>query len=254
MKHFQRVCLAMLLAAILALPVFAAGGSVTLTSPAGDLQPGDTFTVEAVLENSTAVALGTVALDYDETVFTLAGGTCQVENAMFSEVLINEKAGTFFLLLPKKVSGTVFTFQFRVNTNATAGTYAISGEAALGDESGDSIPVKELRVNVSNPQAPTQAPEETAPPTQEPQPPATQPVSPTEPDAEPTVEAPSTVPTEEASTVPSTQTPATQPSATAPTSQPSVENPPKKDGGSWWILAVVLLAGAAGLIIWKKKK
>ena len=253
MKYIRCVCLLLALAVLLAIPVFAAGSSVTLTSTAQALKPGDTFTVDVLLENSDAIALGTVALDYDEKIFTLVGGTCHVENAMLGEVLVNEKAGTFFLVLPRKLSGKIFSFQFRLNGNVSNGTYEIGAEASIGDANGADISVKSLRVQVGQtavpeqgekPVPPTTAPEPTAPP---PQPPAQIPETRPAPGEEQTEVPPTVAPTEspvEGTTETPTVAPAVPPAAALP----------KEGGKPWWIVAVLLLGCVAVFVIWKKKR
>jgi len=131
MRTIRNLCLWLMLAAALATPVLAAGAGMTLQASPETVQPGDTFTVQAILENDKAVGLGTVALEYDEKVFELAGGRCLLENTMFGEVLLQEKAGTFLLMLPRKISGPVFSFDFRVKSNAAPGTMRLGQRPLL---------------------------------------------------------------------------------------------------------------------------
>ena len=149
MKFIRNVLFFLVLMAVLAAPVFAAGGQVALVPSAETVRPGDTFVVEAVLENTDAIAMGTVALRYDEQVFEMTGGACLVEGTLLGSVFPAEKVGTFFLLLPKKISGAVFTFEFRVKDNADPKIYEITAEASVGEDTGSSINVQSARIQVA---------------------------------------------------------------------------------------------------------
>ncbi len=121
---------------------------VALEVSAEEVEIGETFTVEAVLTNSEAIRLGTVALDYDATALELIGGSCHVAGANPGVVLPAQKAGTFFLAEAAAVSGTVFTFQFKVKEGAAPGAYTIGGEAAIGLEQGEAIGLAGTKVTV----------------------------------------------------------------------------------------------------------
>lgn len=139
MKKIIPVLLCVLLIGALALSASAADSSVTLNPSATNLELGDTFTVVAKLTNTEQIQLGTVALSYDESVFELTGGECHVEGANPALVIVDQKAGTFFLGAPKAVAGDIFTFNFKVKDNAAYGTYKITPTAAIGTSTGNEI-------------------------------------------------------------------------------------------------------------------
>lgn len=259
MRIVRNFCLWLILAVVLAMPVLATGTGVILQSSAETVQPGDTFTVEAALENSKAVALGTVALEYDEKAFELVGGVCLLENAMFGEVLIKEKVGTFLLLLPRNISGPVFSFTFRIKSNAAPGTYEIGAEAAFGDGKGSNVDVKGAEIKIGT-QTPTIDPnEETTGPT-----PPVEVVSPTtgetgNPDApaRPEETTPTTEQTQpDEATLVTEQTQPILPSQSQ--EQPEVTTPTApadNTGGHWWmVIPLILGCGIAVFVIQKKKK
>lgn len=256
MKAIRNLCLWLLLTAALTMPVLAAGAGMTLEVSVATANAGDTFTVEAVLENDKAVALGTVALEYDEKVFELVGGTCLLDNAMFGEVLLKEKAGTFLLMLPRKVSGPVFAFTFRVKTNAAPGTYKIGAEASVGDSQGSNVAVKGAEIQIGT-QVPTVTPNEK--PT-EPKPPVQVAPPTTGEPAHPKETAPTTEQTRPGEAVQATEQTQpilpTQSQGQPETILPTVgAEPTKNTDGSWWILIpLVLGCGIAVILIQKKKK
>lgn len=148
MKKIIPVLLCVLLIGALALSASAADSSVTLTPSATNLELGDTFTVVAKLTNTEQILLGTVALSYDESVFELTGGECHVEGANPALVIVDQKAGTFFLGAPKAVAGDIFTFNFKVKDNAAYGTYKITPTAAIGTSTGSEIAATAATVTV----------------------------------------------------------------------------------------------------------
>ena len=139
MKKLFTILLCALIVGALALSVSAAGSSVSITPSGTTLHRGDTFTIVANLTNSDPINLGTVVLSYDERVFELTGGTCHVAGANPAQVVVAQKAGTFFLGSASAVSGKIFTFNFKVKDNATFGTYTFSTTAAIGTSGGNRI-------------------------------------------------------------------------------------------------------------------
>lgn len=148
MKKRFSIILSALLVVVLAMTVSAADSSVSLTPSSTQLELGDTFTVVAKLTNTDPIQLGTVALSYDESVFELTGGTCHVEGANPALVVVDQKAGTFFLGTAKAVAGDIFTFNFKVKDNAAYGTYKITPTAAIGTSAGTQITAKEISLTV----------------------------------------------------------------------------------------------------------
>ena len=226
MKMIRKICLWLLVVVTLALPAAASASEVTLNASATTVEAGDTFTVTAVMEKKKSVALGTVALDYDEKAFELVSGQCLLDNAMFGEVLVSEKAGTFLLMLPRKVSGEIFTFTLRVKDGAPSGSYTIGAEASFGDDQASAATVKGASVTIASAYVPTE-----------------------EPDDEP------------AATQPSVNQTPSQGSDQLPTqSQEQTETTDsdqsaRKQSNLWWlVIPAVVCCGIAGWIIWKKKK
>lgn len=149
MKKLVAILLCAMLIGALALPASAAGSSVSLAPSATTLHRGDTFTIVANLSNSDAINLCTVVLSYDESVFELTGGTCHVAGANPAQVVVAQKAGTFFLGTASAVSGKIFTFNFKVKDNATFGTYSFTTTAAIGTSTGNKIDATGTTVTVA---------------------------------------------------------------------------------------------------------
>lgn len=150
MKKMLCVLAVLMLLSALAIPAIAAGGSVSLSTSAGTLYRGDTFTVTASLTNSEAIALGTVTLNYNTDVFEMTGGSCHVSGVAMGQVLPGQKVGTFlFSGDPQVVSGKIFTFQMKVKDTATVGNYTISSSAAIGVDNGEPISSGSVSVTVS---------------------------------------------------------------------------------------------------------
>ena len=150
MKKIISVLVALMLVAALTIPALAVSGSVSLSASASTLYGGDTFTVTAKLSSSDAIAMGTVLLSYDTSVFEMTGGSCSVSGASVAQVVPAQRVGTFMLSGdPKVISGTIFTFNMKVKDGAAVGSYTISSSATIGVDNGESISSGSVSVNVS---------------------------------------------------------------------------------------------------------
>lgn len=149
MKKVFTVLLCLLLIAGFAVSVSAAGSSVSISPSAKTLHRGDTFTIVANLSNTSAINLGTVVLDYDTSVFEMTGGTCHVSGANPAQVIPASKAGTFFLGTASAVSGKIFTFNFKVKTDAAFGSYNFTTKASIGTSTGNYIDATGTTVTVA---------------------------------------------------------------------------------------------------------
>ena len=141
------VCLFVLFGVTLS--VSAAGSSVSIAPSSTTLHRGDTFTVTANLSNTSAIKLCTVVLNYDTNVFQMTGGKCHVSNANPAQVIPASKVGTFFLGTAQAVSGKIFTFEFKVKSNAVYGNYNINVTASAGVETGSYIAASGATVTVA---------------------------------------------------------------------------------------------------------
>ena len=103
----------------------------------------------------------------------MLGGECHVSDTMYGQVLPDLKVGAFLLVPGEKVSGKVFSFEFKVLDTAAVGDYTISANAAIGTLNGKPIEATGTKVTIAAPQEvlpePT-APEPTAGETTKPQP------------------------------------------------------------------------------------
>lgn len=131
MKRVLSIFLCLLLAISLATPVLAAGASMSLSSSAGTLHRGDSFTITVKLNNSQAIGRGGIVLKYDKNVFEITGGSCNVSGATLAEVSASRNGGVFALEENRVVSGTIFTIKMKVKSNAPFGNYTISGSASM---------------------------------------------------------------------------------------------------------------------------
>lgn len=150
MKKIISVLVALMLVAALTIPALAASGSVSLSVSSSTLYGGDTFTVTARLSSSDAIAMGTVLLSYDTSVFEMTGGSCSVSGASVAQVVPGQRVGTFMLSGdPKVISGNIFTFNMKVKDGAAVGSYTISSSATIGVDNGESISSGSVSVTVS---------------------------------------------------------------------------------------------------------
>ena len=131
MKRILIIFLCVLLTAATAMPVLAASASMSLSSSSGTLHRGDSFTVTVTLHNSEAIDRGGIVLKYDSSVFEITGGSCKVSGATLAEVSASRKGGVFALENAKVVSGTIFTINMKVKSDAPFGSYTISGSASM---------------------------------------------------------------------------------------------------------------------------
>lgn len=134
MKKIIPILLCVLLISVLALSVSAEGSSVALTPSAANLERGGTFTITADLTNTESINLCSVVLTFDTEVFELVGGS-YAEGAAFGQVAMKNQyaAGTLMLGSATKLSGKVFTFEFKVKDNAALGTYTFTPTASIGE-------------------------------------------------------------------------------------------------------------------------
>ena len=149
MKKIFPILLCILLISVMAFSASAAGSSVAITPSKTTLERGDTFTIVANLTNTEAINTGGVVLSYDESVFELTGGSCDIAGVLFGQVGVKDKAGAFMLSTPQVVSGKIFTFQFKVKSDAAFGTYNFQTTASIGVSTGSSISATGATVTVA---------------------------------------------------------------------------------------------------------
>lgn len=134
MKKVIPILLCVLLIGALAFSVSAEGSSVAITPSAATLERGDAFTIVANLTNTDAIQICTVALSFDTNTFELVGGS-YLEGAAFGQVAMKNQyaTGTLMFGSATKLSGKVFTFEFKVKDNAALGTYTFTPTASIGE-------------------------------------------------------------------------------------------------------------------------
>lgn len=145
MKRTVAILLCLFLIGTLALSVFAAGSAhMSLSSSSSTVYRGETFNLTVTLTNDQPVSNGGIVLSYDSSIFELIGGTCGVSNATLAEVSPANGGGVFLLQADEVVSGTIFTIEMKVKTDAPFGSYNISGTPSLSIDcslSGTSVTV-----------------------------------------------------------------------------------------------------------------
>ena len=135
MKRIVAILLCLILMGTLALSASAAGSAhMSLSSSASTVYRGDSFTITVSLSNDQPVSNGGVVLSYDSSVFELTGGSCSVSNATLAEVSAANGGGVFLLQSDAVVSGTIFTINMKVKSDAAFGSYNISGTPSLSIE------------------------------------------------------------------------------------------------------------------------
>ena len=149
MKKIIGVFCLLLVLTMLAIPAMAVSGSVSLSASSKNLNLGDTFTISAKLSSSDAIALGTVVLSYDSSVFEMTGGSCNVSGVSIGQVIPGNNAGTFmFSGDPRVVSGTIFTFNMKVKDTAAVGSHTISSASSIGVGNGEGISSGSVTVTI----------------------------------------------------------------------------------------------------------
>ena len=132
MKRILSVLICILLLCAMAMPVAAAGSArMSLSASSSTLYRGDSVTISVYLTNDQAVGRGGIVLSYDSSVFEFLGGSCNVSGATLAEVSAGRNGGVFVLEEDRAVSGTIFTINMRVKSNAPFGKYTISGTASM---------------------------------------------------------------------------------------------------------------------------
>ena len=134
MKKFILSLFALMLLFCLALPAYAASAQMHIGVSSGTVSRGDNVTVTVKLSNGSAVSNGGIVLKYDSSILSYEGGSCNVSGAATSNV--NSGGGVFALETDKAVSGTIFTFKFKVKSDAKFGSTSISGSGNLDSAAG----------------------------------------------------------------------------------------------------------------------
>ena len=132
MKRGSLLILCLLMLVAMVLPVLAAGSAyMGLSASAANLYRGDSFTITVSLTNDQKIGRGAIVLNYDASAFEFVGGSCNVSGATLAEVSAGRKGGVFALAEDRVVSGTIFTIQMKVKSNAAFGSYTISGTPSM---------------------------------------------------------------------------------------------------------------------------
>ena len=136
MKRITAIFLCLVLVCTLAITASAASAHMSISSSNGTVYRGDTFTLTVILSNNQPVSNGGIVLSYDSSVFEMLGGSCHVSGATLAEVSPSNGGGVFLLETDAAVSGTIFTINMKVKSNASFGTYSISGTPSLSIDCG----------------------------------------------------------------------------------------------------------------------
>lgn len=131
MKRTTALLLCLTLICTLAITAYAASAHMSISSSSSTVYRGDTFTLTVSLSNDQPVSNGGIVLSYDSSVFELIGGSCNVSNATLAEVSAANGGGVFLLQSDAVVSGTIFTINMKVKSDAPFGSYTISGTPSL---------------------------------------------------------------------------------------------------------------------------
>lgn len=262
MKKIRALVIMLLLTAFLAVPVSAAAGKASITSPNVTAAQGETFTLTVNLSDADKIKIGTALLIYDTAAFEMLGGKCLVEGVSVGQVVKDQNVGTFLLMDAKKVSGDIFTFEMRVKENASAGDYIFQLKTSIGvdngsyiDAVGTVVTVTETSSGTTPPPAPTEEkmPDPTTG-TSGSDPIATQPVD-TQPDTQQTPDV--TVPEGTEDDLPAdTATNAADSVVDNDTNSEEQQQTPTipKTEFPWWIIAVLAAAAVVVAVLLLKKK
>ena len=272
MKRIVAILLCLILMGTLALSASAAGSAhMSLSSSASTVYRGDSFTITVSLTNDQPVSNGGIVLSYDSSVFELTGGSCNVSNATLAEVSAANGGGVFLLQSDAVVSGTIFTINMKVKSNAASGSYTISGTPNLtvqegGEKVSASATVDSVTVTVDGGETQPTEQETTAATTEPAQSTATEPSqsATTEPTQSATTE-PTQSATSEATNGETVEVTTEDPEI-LPTKGEQTEAPteiltigattptPQKTGFPWWIIFAVMGIGSIIAIVIIQKK
>ena len=121
MKRFFILFCAVVVASMLAMPVFAASSvSVSLSANDKTVNSGDkvTITVSAMVDTCGS---GGIEISFDSTVFELSSGDWTLSSALMTDFSKGSKDGVFAFDSASKISGKVFKFTLKVKSNAPIG-------------------------------------------------------------------------------------------------------------------------------------
>ncbi len=132
MKRVCYIFLTLVLAVALAIPASAAA-YMGLSSSGTTVHRGDSFEIYVNLTNDQKIGQGGIRLNYDSSVFTFVGGSCNVSGTILSDVSANRGGGVFLFDKGKEqvVTGTIFTIKMQVKPDAPFGVYTVSGDASM---------------------------------------------------------------------------------------------------------------------------
>ena len=136
MKRIIAILLCVMLIGALAMPIAAAGAHMSISSSNSTVHRGEAFELTVSLSNNEPVSNGAIILSYDTSVFELTGGSCTVSDATLAEVSAANGGGVFMLQNDAVVSGTIFTINMKVKSDAAFGTFSISGTPSLSIDCG----------------------------------------------------------------------------------------------------------------------
>ena len=241
MKKVAIWMILVLVAAMLAVPVLAAGSaSMTVSASKDVVTQGDTFTVSVSVSKTENCATGGFLFQYDQNAFEYVKGSAKVGGFALSGIsTANDKITGYFMSTggATTVEGTIFQITLKVKNAASAGTYTISGTPSLADQNKEnfSVSVNSITITVGS-NKPAEKPTEEATVAE-------------------TTEAPADVDVTEEPTVEKMETPNTQPSEiiTIGAITTTAKNPATA-GFFWWIIFAVMGIGSIIAVIVIKSK
>lgn len=129
MKKVFSIILCLLLAAALAVPVFADGSaSFSMSASSKTLYHGDTVTLTVSASSSAEATSYGLKLSYNSDVFELVSGNTAASGALLNSF---KNGFAFMFQSPTAYSGSVGTVTLRVKENVPEGSYTISGNASV---------------------------------------------------------------------------------------------------------------------------
>ena len=128
-KKFLAIILSVM-ALVIAFSAFTVVSAESMTA-----YRGDTITFSATIPESMTVGSGSLSISYNGDALELTGGSCNVSGAMLATFDSAKGKGGFAFSGTGTVSGSLFTATFRVKDSAAFGTYQLSLNVTLKDES-----------------------------------------------------------------------------------------------------------------------
>lgn len=130
MRKITIAIISLLLVAVMAFPVSAAG-SASLKPSAGTVYRGDTFTVAVNVSGTAAGKAGSLAVTYNKQIFELLEGSSGISGVTLVPDLAAGRF-IFYAMQDTNLNGTIVTLKFKVKSDAAFSSQVIDATVDIG--------------------------------------------------------------------------------------------------------------------------